>query len=289
MLERSKAVFSFLFKDKGFRITEDTGVDEQSFGNWLWEAASPDFKLRCINDRGFISVEIGPSTPKNEWFGLNTVRDLISGGDIMQVVEYDGLAKFIEQNYSKVANLFSGQNISVTVLKLRKLDWEWSRRRFSTGFFERPDKALLERAKGVFVFLLIDKGFRLTINSGIEPENLNNWLWEVESPDFKLRCINDRGVVSVDISPCALKNEWFGLEIIQVLILGGELRKIREYDDLARFLKEHYDEVVAIFNSGNISATVFKLHQLQREWSEIFWPRWVSSTVNSLGNNDEQR
>jgi len=139
MLDRSKAVFAFLFKDKGFRITDDTGVDEESFGNWLWEAESPDFKLRCINDRGFISVEIGPSTPQNEWFGLNTVRDLVLGGDIMQVVEYDELAGFLEQNYSKVAALFNSKNISTTGSKLKKLDWEWARRRFPK-LFESKDK-----------------------------------------------------------------------------------------------------------------------------------------------------
>ncbi len=282
MLEQSKAVFAFLFKDKGFRMTTDTGVDARSFGNWLWEAESPDFKLRCINDRGFVSVDIGPSTPQNEWFGLMGVRDLVLGGDIMQVIEYDELAKFLRQNYSKVATLFNSQNISVTVLKLRKLDWEWSRRNFSTRFFELPDRALLERAKGVFVFLITDKGFRLTIDYGIETKNLNNWLWEVESPDFKLRCINDRGLVSVDISPCSLKDEWFGLDIIEVLIQGGELREWREYDELAHFLKAHYSDVVSIFDSQNISNTVPRLHVLQRQWSEIFWPRWAKS---STGNN----
>jgi hypothetical protein len=134
MLERSKAAFAFLFKDKGFRITEDTGVDEKSFGNWLWEAESPDFKLRCINDRDFVSVEIGSNTSNNEWFDLRVVKSLVLDEDTLQMEDYNEQALFLEQHYSTLATMFNSQNISETILRLEKFIDEWQRRERPSWF-----------------------------------------------------------------------------------------------------------------------------------------------------------
>jgi hypothetical protein len=95
--------------------------------------------LRCINDRGFVSVDVGPNTSQNEWFDLNSVKNLILGGDIMEVSEYEKLATFLKRNYSEVTALFNSQNISETVAKLHKLENERVRQQFPK-LFESKDK-----------------------------------------------------------------------------------------------------------------------------------------------------
>jgi len=125
-LNKIKELFSFLFEEYGFKLTEFKKFE--SFGDVLVTTKSKDFCLRFVRDRGQTFVEIGPSVGFKEWFDLNVVRMLIQGIDDTKSDDIIKLQNFLKQNYSKIKELFSQENYLKTEEHLRNIQNELAER-----------------------------------------------------------------------------------------------------------------------------------------------------------------
>lgn len=91
IVEQISKHFRYLFNDYGFNVISETHFE--SFGNWVVVLASDDFRIRLFEDRGEVTISVGPlwSPPgwqAGPWYDLTfTIEFLTQGKDLF---EYEG-------------------------------------------------------------------------------------------------------------------------------------------------------------------------------------------------------
>jgi len=83
--------FPFLFNVHGFTVTSETHFE--SFGNWVVVLESKECRLRFFQDRGEVTIAVGPLWPPSgwqsgPWFDLSVVIRYITQGKDQW--EYEG-------------------------------------------------------------------------------------------------------------------------------------------------------------------------------------------------------
>jgi hypothetical protein len=124
-----------------------------------------------------------------------------------------------------------------------------------------------------FSALLKNKGFRI-IAEDHSDERFGNAFMDVESPEFRLRFVSDRGQVFVEIGSNTPDNKWLELRVVRSLVLDRDLLQIEEYNELALFLEQHYSTLAAMFNSENISETTLRYYELKEKRQRKLHPKW---------------
>lgn len=120
-------------------------------------------------------------------------------------------------------------------------------------------------------FLQQDHGFRWEDQDN--SELLGCSFVVLTSDDFRLRIVTDRGAASIDISaPCA-GAEWFDLDLVGVLIRGGDVLESREPKELVSLLSQEYSRVRDLFCPERIESTREKLNLLERERAKKVFPK----------------
>lgn len=121
----------------------------------------------------------------------------------------------------------------------------------------------LAAVKKIFSYLFENYGFRLIEKA--ESESFGNSYAVIESDDFRLQFIIDRGQSFVEISPYSEPREWFDLNIMRAYILGTDSLQIESPEELSEFLKCNYKKIKDLFSSDNILTTVAQLKQLEKD------------------------
>lgn len=90
VVEQVRKYFAYLFDDYDFDVISDTHF--QNFGNWVVVLRSNDCRIRFFQDRGEVSVAVGPlwSSPgwqAGPWFDLTVITAFLTQGK--STVEYE--------------------------------------------------------------------------------------------------------------------------------------------------------------------------------------------------------
>lgn len=141
------------------------------------------------------------------------------------------------------------------------------------AFFSRLDQEdWLNKIKELFSFLFEEYGFQLVEFE--KSESFGDVVATIESEDFRLRFVRDRGQTFIDISPFIGFGEWFDFNIVRMLIQGIDNTKSDEVIKLRDFLKQHYSKVKDLFNQENYLETEKYLKKIQNELAKRNFPDW---------------
>lgn len=127
--------FSTFLRANGFQKKREF-YDPKNFGNELLVFESNELRIRFIQEQGDIFADVGPAFEDN-WYFLDYVLELAEGKENPprdSPASLDDLASRIQENFSKVKELFSELNYSKTREQLEIL----SRRKTKEMF--GPDK-----------------------------------------------------------------------------------------------------------------------------------------------------
>ena len=98
--------FRFLFEEKGFKKVEED--------LWNWEhrsilAESPEFRIRFLENKDDLYVEIAPHAEPDNWVRLERFRDFLT--HVARVDKQDALAlaAFLNSKYHRIARALSGE------------------------------------------------------------------------------------------------------------------------------------------------------------------------------------
>ena len=83
ILEFIERYFDYLFKEYGFSVISETDFD--SFGNWVIVLQSDSSRIRFFQDRGEVSLAVGPlwsppSWQAGPWYDLSVITTFLSKG-----------------------------------------------------------------------------------------------------------------------------------------------------------------------------------------------------------------
>ena len=121
-LPEVQRTFDRVLQGHGFGIVE--AVDSESFDNGYVIAASPDFRLRFVRDRGFVSVEIARTSAPDDWYDAEVVRALVTGGDPGQEIDLNRMSEFLDEHYSTLARMFRADAWPNTEAQIRRVGLE---------------------------------------------------------------------------------------------------------------------------------------------------------------------
>lgn len=127
--------FTFLVDDYGFqRHEEDYRPDV--FGSSSIVLESDELMIRLVFDGRDDNISLEIKSPKTKdagqpnleeagWFDAEMVRAIIAGSNFaVSAKNWDELAEFLKQNYLKIVDLFSPENLSTTTKKLEGVVWK---------------------------------------------------------------------------------------------------------------------------------------------------------------------
>jgi hypothetical protein len=125
-----------------------------------------------------------------------------------------------------------------------------------------------------FDFLLTKRGFALVGAFGPDPKVFGNSWAIIESKDFRLVFVVDRGPCTVYIGPPG-RDERFGcLYLAHIIISGGDIMKPPRLKDQAVFLRNNYEKVANLFAPENVTATAEAINQLRIKRTKAYFPGW---------------
>jgi hypothetical protein len=130
----------------------------------------------------------------------------------------------------------------------------------------------LTKIKELFSFLFKEYGFQLIEFE--KSESFGDVLVTIESKDFRLRFVRDRGQTFIDICPFIGFQEWFDLNIVRMLIQGIDDTKSDEIIKLQNFLKQNYSKIKELFGQENYLKTKEQLEKVQNELARKNFPDW---------------
>jgi hypothetical protein len=122
-----------------------------------------------------------------------------------------------------------------------------------------------------FEFLLKDHGFH--VEQQRDEGVLGQAFVILSSPDFRLRAGADRGQVWADIASVDAPSDWFDLNILRILILGGDLLDQQDVGRLATFLRSEYSTVRDLFHGSKNRDTAQQLRTLQKQRVKRMFPQ----------------
>lgn len=88
----------------------------------------------------------------------------------------------------------------------------------------------------------------------------------LESDALRLRFINDRDELLLDVQPLLEKNDrtWFSIDIVQRLLTGKRQDSGLLSPEFAEFLKENLEEIENRFSGDQVTQTIDELRSLER-------------------------
>jgi hypothetical protein len=92
--------------------------------------SSPGIVANIFLDRGSVSVRLGRSLHTDESTSLNLLRILLLDLDPLDEVTINEEADFLRTNFTRIKELFSDENLPVTMKRLELLGRERGRRMF---------------------------------------------------------------------------------------------------------------------------------------------------------------
>lgn len=121
--------FRYLFDAYGFTVTEE--IQFESFGNWVVVLESTDCRIRLFQDRGELSLAVGPKWfppgwQSGPWFDLPVVIEYLTGGKsrweyrggtTREQLEY--LGDTLRVHWEEIRRLFQGPNFQQKQHELR--------------------------------------------------------------------------------------------------------------------------------------------------------------------------
>lgn len=134
-MERIRKVFCYLFEDHGFTVFSETYFE--SFGNWVIVLLSDSCRVRLLEDRGEVSIAIGPlwspaSWQAGPWFDLPVVIAYLTdgkdkweykSGDTTQQLER--LGSSLHQYCDQICEMFKDDVFQKKQEELRAIEEQW--------------------------------------------------------------------------------------------------------------------------------------------------------------------
>jgi len=118
-------MFRFLFEEMGFKkVAEDL---------WNWEhrsilAESPEFRIRFLENKGDLCVEIAPLTEPENWIRIEQFRDFLTNVPRVDKQDMLALAAFIKSKYHRIARALAGEEyVSRTKPAYERYLWSQSK------------------------------------------------------------------------------------------------------------------------------------------------------------------
>jgi hypothetical protein len=113
------AYCSFLYKDWGFKFI-DSEVSKSFGGDSFLVLAINGLQVRFVRDRGQLFFDFKPDNTK-VWYSIDLMRELINEeGEFHSLMDEEN-AIFLRDNFKKILNLFSSENLSETEKRLDEL------------------------------------------------------------------------------------------------------------------------------------------------------------------------
>lgn len=130
--------FRFLFDIYGFAVTEE--VQFESFANWVAVLESPDCRIRLFQDRGQLTLAVGPKWfppgwESGPWFDLAVVIEYLTagenrweyrGGTTREQMEY--LGDTLRVYWEEIHKLFQSANFQHKQQELRRVEQQLENR-----------------------------------------------------------------------------------------------------------------------------------------------------------------
>jgi hypothetical protein len=105
--------------------------ESPSFGDYEVIATSDEIEVRLLSDRGQESVDIRPAG-ESEWFDLALLQMILTGGDTLNGLDADSLARFLDKHLVDVRRALDGEKWPSTKQQIQSLERQRVRRRFGT-------------------------------------------------------------------------------------------------------------------------------------------------------------
>ncbi len=142
VMEQIKKYFGYLFDEYGFDVIAETYFE--SFGNWVVVLQSDDCRVRIIQDRGEVSVAVGPlwSPPgwqAGPWFDLAVITAFLTQGK--GTLEYrpgrtdqqlERLANLLRSHCDQICELFQDK-----VFQQKRVELELLRDQLDGQFWDQ--------------------------------------------------------------------------------------------------------------------------------------------------------
>jgi hypothetical protein len=133
--ERIEEFFGYLFKDYNFTVFSETYFE--SFSNWVIVLLSDSCRIRFLEDRGEVSIAIGPpwspaSWQAGPWFDLLIVIAYLTNGEDIRTYEsgnttqqLEGLGSLFRQYCNQICELFREDVFQKKQGGLREVEEKW--------------------------------------------------------------------------------------------------------------------------------------------------------------------
>jgi len=122
---------NFIYNDYGFKFIDS--MSSKSFGGDGYITLQSDqMEIRILSDRNqmFLDFRSLKFDKKNDWHSIDVIRQLITGNVFDNAVLDEKTASDIKDNFSDICGLFASSEVNETVSKLKKLEFERSKRLF---------------------------------------------------------------------------------------------------------------------------------------------------------------
>ena len=88
----------------------------------------------------------------------------------------------------------------------------------------------------------------------------------LEAGPLRLRLVRDRDQIFVDFQSAenSSEDEWFSFDVIRQLLTGEVVDSAQMDDDKARFIQDHFQEIVETFQPTRRNETERTLHEYER-------------------------
>lgn len=121
---------SFLYEKEGFRIVDSAYIP--TFGGTGFVILSDgviDLRLELDRDRLLLDVRACRRASRNSWFGLDVVRQLLTGQTGSALLDRDNVA-FLRAHLAELRLRFAEGSLVATEAALRQLEKQRSKRLF---------------------------------------------------------------------------------------------------------------------------------------------------------------
>jgi hypothetical protein len=116
-------------KSNGFKLID--AANSEFFGDYYETFSNDAYELRFISDRSFKSIGVKSIEENDNWYDLALIKALLyNEKELSHVATFDVYNKFLEDELSKISNLFSLENYPDTKRKLDELGNERARQMF---------------------------------------------------------------------------------------------------------------------------------------------------------------
>ncbi len=122
---------SFLYQKYKFKFIDSEVSD--SFGNAFLTLTSETISIRFIRERGQLVLDFQSNLLKKNyasWYSFEIVRQFITNEKEYYSIMNEDNAKFLENNFEKIKDIFSVSKVAETVKEFKKLEKKRAKKLF---------------------------------------------------------------------------------------------------------------------------------------------------------------